>query len=121
MAAPTLIDTDRLADEIAELTRIWVGIDPAGLDVLAGRALAGITLAELGWLLERALRWLLAHPDSSALQIARGIGHPDPRGLFRLLDNAAYDGRCQRWRPGPRAAWRWEIPQPERYEVELAT
>ena len=61
-------------------------------------------------LLERALAWLADHLDSSARQITRAIGERDDRWVFRLLDRAAYDGRCQRWRPHPRSAWLWEVP-----------
>lgn len=62
-------------------------------------------------LLDRALKDLAAHPDSTAQEIADRLG-ADPRLVFRELDTAAYEGRCQRWRDGnPRSAWRWEIPE----------
>ena len=51
---------------------------------------------------------LAYHPDSSAREIAQRLGLDD-RNVFRLLDNAAYSGACQRWR-GTSGPWRWEIP-----------
>lgn len=60
-------------------------------------------------LLESALADLAAHPDSSARQIGRRIG-VDDRAVFAVLDRAAYDGKCQRWKPGRASAWLWEIP-----------
>jgi predicted ArsR family transcriptional regulator len=62
--------------------------------------------------LDRALAYLATHQDSSALQIAQALGLND-RTVFNALDNAAYKGLCQRWRPAnPRAAWLWELPVP---------
>jgi hypothetical protein len=58
-------------------------------------------------ILGRALADLADHPESSAREIARRLGIRDDRLVFKVLDNAAYDGRCQRSRTssGP---WRWE-------------
>lgn len=59
--------------------------------------------------LERALADLAEHPNSSALEIARRLGVLDDRRVFKALDLAAYDGKCQRTRTG-NGPWRWEIP-----------
>ncbi len=62
-------------------------------------------------ILERALADLAEHPDSSARDIAKRLGVND-RTVFGALDNAAYDGKCQRWHPtgGTGGPWLWEIP-----------
>jgi hypothetical protein len=59
--------------------------------------------------LDEALAFLAQHPGSSARTIAVQIGRHD-RDVFRELDNAAYQGKCQRSRAssGP---WLWEVPQ----------
>ena len=59
-------------------------------------------------LLARALADLAEHPDSSAREIARRLDAND-RDVFHVLDNAAYQGVCQRWR-GRSGPWRWELP-----------
>lgn len=59
-------------------------------------------------ILHRALADLTEHPDSSANEIARRLGIRDDRLIFKVLDNAAYDGRCQRSRTGSGGPWRWE-------------
>jgi hypothetical protein len=59
--------------------------------------------------LYRALEWLLAHPESSARSVAAGIGDSNDRYVFKLLDNAAYKGLCQRARTG--TTWLWEVPE----------
>lgn len=58
-------------------------------------------------LLERALADLREHPHSSARQVAARLG-VDDRRVWRALDTAAYDGRCQRSLPSGRSAWLWE-------------
>jgi len=60
-------------------------------------------------LLDRALADLAEHPNSSAREISRRLGVLDDRRVFKALDQAAYDGKCQRTRTGNRP-WRWEIP-----------
>jgi hypothetical protein len=50
--------------------------------------------------LERVLADLAAHPDSTAREIGQRLGMNDRR-VFKALDNAAYDGWCQRWRSTP--------------------
>jgi hypothetical protein len=55
----------------------------------------------------RALTDLAAHPHSSAREIGRRTGIDD-RIVFRALNNAAYDGKCQCSREGNQP-WRWEI------------
>ena len=59
-------------------------------------------------ILSRALSDLAEHPDSSAREIARRLGIRDDRRVFKALDNAAYDGQCQRSRTG-QGPWRWEV------------
>ncbi len=59
--------------------------------------------------LERALADLAEHPNSSAREISRRLGVLDDRRVFKALDLAAYDGKCQRTRTG-NGPWRWEIP-----------
>lgn len=59
-------------------------------------------------ILSRALADLTEHPDSSAREIAQRLGIRDDRRVFKALDNAAYDGRCQRSRTG-QDPWRWEV------------
>ena len=72
-----------------------------------------------GHLLSRCLADLAEHPDSTAREIARRIGERNDRNVWRVLNEAAYDGLCQRWRPGnPRSAWRWEIPGPPQVKEE---
>jgi hypothetical protein len=61
--------------------------------------------------LDAALAWLAGNPDSSARTVAAAIGERDDRYVFMLLDNAAYKGRCQRWRAGIGTAWLWEVPK----------
>jgi len=62
-------------------------------------------------ILAGALVDLAEHPDSTAREIAQRLGVRDDRTVFKALDNAAYDGKCQRWHPGGSGgAWRWEIP-----------
>lgn len=63
--------------------------------------------------LERALVDLAEHPNSSALEISRRLGVLDDRRVFKALDLAAYDGKCQRTRTG-NGPWRWEIPPSSR-------
>jgi hypothetical protein len=63
-------------------------------------------------LLKRALADLAEHPDSTAKEIGQRLGINDRR-VFAVLDHAAYDGRCQRWR-GNRSAWIWQIPEASR-------
>jgi hypothetical protein len=58
-------------------------------------------------ILSRALADLTEHPDSSAREIAQRIGVRDDRLVFKVLDNAAYEGRCQRSQDG-HGPWRWE-------------
>lgn len=58
--------------------------------------------------LKRILRYLAAHPDSSATAIGRALGIYD-RDVFHTLDNAAYEGICQRHKEGRASAWLWEI------------
>ncbi len=60
-------------------------------------------------LLDRALADLAEHPHSSAREISRRLGVLDDRRVFKALDSAAYDGKCQRTRTG-NEPWRWEIP-----------
>jgi hypothetical protein len=62
-------------------------------------------------LLARALAWLADNPDSSAQTIAAAIGAGD-RAVFSVLDDASYDGRCQRTQYGANSPWLWEVPQP---------
>lgn len=57
----------------------------------------------------RRLPGLADRPDLSAGDIALGIGEPDDRHVFHLLDKASYDGRCQRMRIGS-DAWMWKVP-----------
>lgn len=59
-------------------------------------------------ILDKVLVDLAAHPGSTAREIAQRIGTHDDRRVFMELDGAAYDGKCQRWRPGL-GAWRWEV------------
>lgn len=58
--------------------------------------------------LKVVLRYLAAHPDSSARAIGRALDMDD-RWIFGLLDAAAYEGICQRSRQGSRDPWTWEI------------
>ena len=59
-------------------------------------------------LISRVLADLAEHPHSSARGIARRLGVRDDRRIFKLLDIAAYDGRCQRSKTG-RSPWLWEF------------
>lgn len=59
-------------------------------------------------ILDRALADLAEHPESSAREIAQRLGISDDRWVFKVLDNAAYEGRCQRSREGTGGPWRWE-------------
>lgn len=60
--------------------------------------------------LEQVLADLIEHPDSTAREIGMRLGMND-RWIFKLLDNAAYDGKCQRWRYSQVGQpWRWEVP-----------
>jgi hypothetical protein len=70
-------------------------------------------------ILTAALMDLAEHPDSSAKEIAGRIGRND-RDVFGALDNAAYAGRCQRWR-GTSGPWRWEIPPGYETAAETTT
>jgi hypothetical protein len=58
-------------------------------------------------ILARALADLAENPESSAREIAQRIGVRDDRLVFKVLDTAAYDGRCQRSRTGSEP-WRRE-------------
>lgn len=60
-------------------------------------------------LLEAALADLAKYPDSSAREIGQRVGASD-REIFRVLDRAAYDGRCQRWKRAGNGPWLWELP-----------
>lgn len=55
----------------------------------------------------KALEYLRDHPDSSAKAIANGIGESNDRYVFKMLDNSAYKGLCQR--SMARNTWLWEI------------
>lgn len=56
----------------------------------------------------KALEYLRDHPDASAKSVANGIGESDDRYVFKMLDNSAYKGLCQRSKTS-RGPWLWEI------------
>ena len=61
-------------------------------------------------LLNRALAYLGAHQDSSAREIAAGIGMGDERAVHRVLLTASHRGTCQRWKARRDGPWLWDLP-----------
>ena len=61
-------------------------------------------------LLNQALAWLRDNQDSSARQIADGIGFGEERSVHRVLRLASHRGTCQRWKARRDGPWLWDLP-----------
>jgi hypothetical protein len=56
-----------------------------------------------------AIYWLANHPDSTAYEVARGIGFADAWRVFDWLAHAEKQGITERFRRGSEITPRWRV------------